>query len=88
MPVHSSMRRPSAGSDSTATPLLSYGLRRYIHSPLKRRVPVPVALLVPVVVCGALHDVVTTLVRGTPAILFTLWFFTLGVGVLPGRAAA
>ncbi len=50
-------------------PLFSYGLVRYIHSPLKCRVPAALTLLVTFVVCGALHDVVTTLVRGAPAIL-------------------
>lgn len=68
-------------------PVFSYGLGRYIHSPLKRHIPPALALVLTFVVCGALHDGVTTLVRGSLAFLFTPWFFMLGVGVLLGRVA-
>lgn len=39
------------------------------------------------VLCGALHDLVTTAVRGSAALLFTPWFFLLGAGVVLGRRA-
>ena len=37
-------------------------------------------------VCGAVHDLVTTLVRGSPAVVFTPWFVCLAVGALAGSA--
>ena len=69
-------------------PVFGYTLGRYVFSPSKRVLPPPVALVFTFVVCGALHDLVTTLVRGSPAFLFTPWFFFLALGVLAGRRAA
>jgi hypothetical protein len=67
-------------------PVFGYALGRYIHAPLSRVVPAPIALVATFVFCGALHDAVTAAVRGAPAFLFTPWFFLLGLGVLLGRA--
>lgn len=67
-------------------PIFGYGLGRFVFVPLKRAVPAPLALLATFVVSGALHDLVTTAVRGSVAFLFTPWFFLLGVGVLLGGA--
>lgn len=68
-------------------PIFGYALSRYIYSPLKRIVPSAVALVATFVVCGAIHDLVTMIVRGSPAFLFTPWFFFLGSGVVIGRLA-
>ncbi|GAB3346642.1 acyltransferase [Marilutibacter aestuarii] len=68
-------------------PVFGYGLGRFVHRPLLRRVPAPVALLATFVACGALHDLVTMAARGAPAFLFTPWFLCLGTGVLLGEAA-
>ncbi len=67
-------------------PIFSFALGRYIYSPLRRIVPAALALLATIVFCGAIHDLVTMAVRGSPAFLFTPWFFLLGAGVLVGRA--
>jgi D-alanyl-lipoteichoic acid acyltransferase DltB (MBOAT superfamily) len=67
-------------------PIFGYGLGRYVFVPLKSVTPPALALVVTFVVCGALHDLVTMLVRGSAAFLFTPWFFFLGVGVLLGGA--
>ncbi len=66
-------------------PIFGYALGRYIFAPLKRFTPAAIALILTFVVCGALHDLVTTAVRGSWAFLFTPWFFFLGVGVVAGR---
>ena len=47
----------------------------------------PVALVLTSVLCGAVHDLATTAVRGSLAFLFTPCFFLLGVGVVLGSAA-
>ena len=57
-----------------------------MFAPLKRVLPVSVALLTTFVVSGAVHDLVTTAARGSVSFFFTPWFFLLGVGVLLGRA--
>lgn len=67
-------------------PVFSYGLGRYIYSPLKRVMPSALALVATFAFCGALHDLVTIAARGAPAFLFTPWFFLLGTGVVLGRA--
>ena len=68
-------------------PAFGYALGRYVFAPLKLVVPSPLALVATFVVCGAIHDLVTMAVRGSPAFLFTPWFFFLGVGVLLGHAS-
>jgi hypothetical protein len=65
--------------------MFGYALGRYVFSPSKRVLPPAMALVVTFVVCGAMHDLVTALVRGSLAFLFTPWFFFLGLGVVVGR---
>lgn len=67
-------------------PVWGYGLARYVYAPLRRVLPLTAALLVTFVVCGALHDLAIMVVRGSATLLFTPWFFLLGVGVVSGRA--
>ncbi len=43
------------------------------------------ALIVTFVVSGGIHDLVTMAIRRSGALLFTPWFFLLGVGVIAGR---
>jgi hypothetical protein len=66
-------------------PVFGYTLGRFVFSPSKRVLPRAIALVFTFVVCGAVHDLVTTLVRGSLAFLFTPWFFFLGLGVVAGR---
>ncbi len=66
-------------------PIFGYFLGRYVFVPLRAAVPTWLALIATFTVCGALHDVITMLVRRGPAFLFTPWFFFLAVGVLLGR---
>ena len=68
-------------------PLFGYLLGRYIFVPLKRMMPSALALIVTFVICGAIHDLVTTAVRGSAAFFFTPWFLFLALGLLIGRAA-
>lgn len=68
-------------------PVFGFLLGRYIFVPLKRFLPPAIALIATFVVCGAIHDLVTTAARGSAAFLFTPWFFFLALGLLAGRAA-
>jgi D-alanyl-lipoteichoic acid acyltransferase DltB (MBOAT superfamily) len=67
-------------------PIFGYALGRFIYSPLERAMPSALALVATFVFSGAVHDLVTMAVRGSPAFLFTPWFFLLGTGVVLGRA--
>ena len=85
------MLRRSLGAGTFAgfwqhwNPIFGYGLGIYVFSPLRRFLPVGGALIATFVVCGALHDLVTTAVRGSLAFFFTPWFLLLGIGVVFGR---
>ncbi len=68
-------------------PVFGYALGRYVFAPLKLVIPSALALIVTFVFCGAIHDLVTMIVRRSSAFFFTPWFFSLGVGVLLGRIA-
>ena len=86
------MLRRSFGAGSFAgfwrywNPVFGYGLGRYVYAPLQHAVPSALALVATFVVCGALHDLVSTAVRGSVAFLFTPWFLFHGVGVVVGNA--
>lgn len=85
--LHRSLGAPTfAGFWRFWNPVFGYALGHYVFKPLRRVVPASVALVGTFIVCGAIHDAVTTMVRGTPAFLFTPWFFFLGIGVLLGSA--
>lgn len=66
-------------------PIFGFALGKYVYGPLQRILPAPLALILTFVVCGSLHDGVTTVVRGSVAFLFTPWFLLLGLGVVLGR---
>lgn len=68
-------------------PVFSYYLGKYIHSPIKRILPVSVATILTFLVSGFIHDLATILVRGSTRFLFTTWFFFLGLGVIIGEIA-
>lgn len=55
-------------------PIWGYALGRYIYSPLRKFSPDALALILTFAISGALHDLVTMLIRRTPAFLFTPWF--------------
>ena len=87
------MLRRSLGAGTFAgfwqywNPVWGYGLARYVYSPLKRVLSPAASLIMTFVVCGALHDLVIMVIRGSATFLFTPWFFLLGVGLVFGRAA-
>jgi hypothetical protein len=66
-------------------PIFGYYLGKYIYSPTSRLTPRWLALLVTFLICGALHDTVTLLFRGTTQFLFTFWFFFFSLGVILGE---
>ena len=67
-------------------PIFGYTLGRYVFGPSKRMLPPAIALVFTFVVCGAAHDLIATVVRGSLAFLFTPWFFFLGLGVVAGQS--
>jgi len=68
-------------------PIFGYTLGTYVYRPLQAFVPMSLALVITFVVNGAIHDLVTTIARGSIAFLFTPLFFLLGLGVLVGKFA-
>ena len=63
-------------------PIFGYYLGLYIFKPLKHIVPPATALLCTFIFCGIIHDAVTTLLRGSISLFFTIWFIFMGVAVL------
>ncbi len=82
------MLRRSLGAASFASfwrfwnPIWGYCLARFIFRPSKRLFPHPMALILTFLVSGAIHDLVSTAVRGSVTLLFTPWFFFMSLGVL------
>ncbi len=68
-------------------PVFGYYLGRFVFKPLRRFVPVAVALLLTFVCCGLIHDVVTVLFRGTTSFFFTGWFLLMGLATLASKLA-
>ncbi|MFZ1805817.1 MAG: MBOAT family O-acyltransferase [Cyclobacteriaceae bacterium] len=66
-------------------PIFGYYLGKYIYKPLKRILPITVALLFTFIFCGLVHDAVTTVYRGKVSLFFTIWFLLMGVAVLITR---
>ncbi len=67
-------------------PVFGYYLGSYIYAPLKRWLPPAIALIITFVACGALHDAVAIMLRGSMVFLFTPWFLLMGTGVVIGHA--
>lgn len=82
------MLRRSLGAGSFASfwrywnPIWGYYLGKYVFRPLNRILPHPAAVVLTFLVSGAIHDLVTTAVRGSTTLLFIPWFGLLGLGVL------
>ena len=89
----SNMLSRSFGATSIAgfwrywNPIFGYYLHRFIFSPLRLIAPRWIALIFTFLFCGALHDGVTYIVRGSTAFLFTTMFLFFAVGILIGRVA-
>lgn len=66
-------------------PIWGYALGRYVYEPLNQLLPSGVSLILTFIISGGIHDLATMLVRGTPAFLFTPWFFLMGLVVVFGR---
>ena len=86
------MLRRSFGAGSFAgfwrywNPIFGYYLGTYIFRPTSTVAPRAIAVIVTFLACGALHDLVTVLARGSTQFLFTYWFFLMALGLLIGEA--
>lgn len=67
-------------------PVWGYYLGRYIHAPLKHRLPPAMSLVTTFLVSGALHDAAASVVTGRIVFLLTPWFLLMGLGVVMGQA--
>ncbi len=63
-------------------PIFGYYLGKFIFKPLKRIIPIGLALLFTFIFCGMIHDAVTTIFRGKISLFFTIWFLMMGIAVL------
>jgi D-alanyl-lipoteichoic acid acyltransferase DltB (MBOAT superfamily) len=78
----------SLGSKNFATfwnywnPIFGFFLGKFIFKPLKKILPVAMALLITFLFCGILHDTVTSMARGKISFFFTIWFIIMGIAVL------
>lgn len=66
-------------------PIFGYYLGKFIFKPLKKIFPVAISLLFTFIICGLIHDTVTTLVRGKISFFFSIWFLLMGLAVLLTR---
>ena len=67
-------------------PIFGYYLGKYVFKPFKNVLPSAISVILTFIICGALHDAVTTAVRGSLAIFFTPWFFFMSIGVVINKA--
>lgn len=62
-------------------PIFGYYLGSKIFKPLKKLLPIGVALVFTFIFCGLVHDLVTTLLREKLSLFFTFWFMIMGTVV-------
>lgn len=67
-------------------PIFGYYLGTKIFKPLKKILPVAVALILTFIICGLVHDLVTTLVRKQLSLFFSVWFSLMGTVVVVTKA--
>lgn len=67
-------------------PIFGYFLGKYIFKPLKKILPVALALVFTFIFCGLIHDAVTMVFRGRTSFFFSLWFLFMGLSVLITRS--
>ena len=85
------MLRRSFGAGSFAgfwrywNPIFGYYLGTYIFRPVSGVFPRAIAVIVTFLACGALHDLVTVIARGSTQFLFTYWFFLMALGLVLGE---
>ena len=63
-------------------PIWSYGLGRFVQSPLQRFIPSWLALTFTFAVSGLLHDLAIMAVRRDTGVLVTPWFTIVGIAVV------
>ena len=63
-------------------PIFGYCLGKYVFKPLKKEIPVVIALLCTFICCGLMHDLITTIYRAKISLFFTIWFTIMGFAVL------
>lgn len=68
-------------------PIFSYYLGTQIFRPLKKQLPAIVALIVTFIICGLIHDLVTTIIRQKVSLFFTVWFTLMSIFVLISKKA-
>lgn len=69
-------------------PVFGYYLGTKVFRPLKKILPAAIAMVLTFIICGLVHDVVTTLVRGKLSLFFTVWFLLMGSLVVVSKHMA
>lgn len=63
-------------------PIFGYYLGKFVFKPFKVIFPVAISLMLTFIICGLIHDAVTTIFRGKISFFFTIWFSIMGFVVL------
>ena len=63
-------------------PIFGYYLGKFVFKPFKIIFPVAISLMLTFIICGLIHDAVTTIFRGKISFFFTIWFSIMGFVVL------
>jgi hypothetical protein len=66
-------------------PIWGYGLGKFVYRPMLQIFWPALAYIITFVVSGFIHDLVIMAIRRTFTLLFTPWFFLLGVTAVLGR---
>lgn len=67
-------------------PIFGYYLGRYFYKPFKFVFPTFIALVLTFLVCGIVHDLVTTILRREWSFFFTVWFLGMGLCVVISKS--
>jgi hypothetical protein len=63
-------------------PIFGYYLGIEIFKPIKKVLPVSIAVILTFIFCGLIHDLATTLTRGKLSLFFAVWFLLMGIAVV------
>lgn len=63
-------------------PIFGYYLGKFIFKPLRKIFSIQFALLITFILCGLIHDFVTTVVHRDISLFFSQWFLLMGLWVI------
>lgn len=63
-------------------PIFGYYLGTKVFKPLKKWLPLWFSVVMTFIICGLVHDLVTTAIRGKLSLFFAVWFWLMGMAVV------